>query len=82
MIEIQENPVNLEKLRLGFAQLREAQMADPMPVLETRQDRLQRLLKGLEEREEAFTQAISADFGQRSAFETANYDITVTLADI
>ena len=82
MNEIQENPGNLEKLQPGFDQMREAQLADPMPGLETRRDRLQRLLKGLEEREEAFTQAISADFGKRSAFETANYDITVTLADI
>jgi len=82
MNEIQENPGNLEKLRPGFDQMREAQLADPMPGLETRRDRLQRLLKGLEEREEAFTKAISTDFGQRSAFETANYDITVTLADI
>ena len=82
MNEIQENLGNLEKLRPGFDQMREAQLADPMPGLETRRDRLQRLLKGLEEREEAFTQAISKDFGQRSAFETANYDITVTLADI
>ena len=82
MNEIQENLGSLEKLQPGFDQMREAQLADPMPGLETRRDRLQRLLKGLEEREEAFTQAISADFGQRSAFETANYDITVTLADI
>ena len=82
MNEIQENPGNLEKLKPRFDQMREAQLADPMPGLETRRDRLQRLLKGLEEREEAFTQAISKDFGQRSAFETANYDITVTLADI
>ena len=82
MNEIQENLGNLEKLKPGFDQMREAQLTDPMPGLETRRDRLQRLLKGLEEREEAFTQAISADFGQRSAFETANYDITVTLADI
>ena len=82
MNEIQENPGSLEKLQPGFDQMREAQLADPMPGLETRRDRLQRLLKGLEEHEGAFTQAISADFGQRSAFETANYDITVTLADI
>ena len=82
MNEIQENLGSLEILQPGFDQMREAQLADPMPGLETRRDRLQRLLKGLEEREEAFTQAISADFGQRSAFETANYDITVTLADI
>ena len=82
MNEIQENPGSLEKLQPGFDQMREAQLADPMPGLETRRDRLQRLLKGLEEHEEACTQAISADFGQRSAFETANYDITVTLADI
>ncbi|MED5342226.1 MAG: coniferyl aldehyde dehydrogenase [SAR324 cluster bacterium] len=82
MNEIQENLGSLEILQPGFDQMREAQLADPMPGLETRRDRLQRLLKGLEEREEAFTQAISKDFGQRSAFETANYDITVTLADI
>ena len=82
MNEIQENLRSLEKLQPGFDQMREAQLADPMPGLETRRDRLQRLLKGLEEHEEAFTQAISKDFGQRSAFETANYDITVTLADI
>ncbi len=82
MNEIQENSGSLEKLRPGFDQMREAQLADPMPGLETRRDRLQRLLKGLEEHEEAFTQAISTDFGKRSAFETANYDITVTLADI
>ena len=56
MNEIQENPGSLEKLKPGFDQMREAQLADPMPGLETRRDRLQRLLKGLEEREEAFTQ--------------------------
>lgn len=82
MNEIQENLGSLEILQPGFDQMREAQLADPMPGLETRRDRLQRLLKGLEEREEALIQAISKDFGQRSAFETANYDITVTLADI
>ena len=82
MNEIQENLGSLEILQPGFDQMREAHLADPMPELETRRDRLQRLLKGLEEREEAFIQAISKDFGQRSAFETANYDITVTLADI
>ena len=47
MNEIQENPGSLEKLKPGFDQLREAQLADPMPVLETRRDRLQRLLRGL-----------------------------------
>ena len=49
MNEIQENSGNLEKLQPGFDQMREAQLADPMPGLETRLDRLQRLLKGLED---------------------------------
>ena len=44
MNEIQENYGNLEKLRPGFDQMREAQLADPMPGLETRRDRLQRLM--------------------------------------
>ena len=76
MNEIQENLGSLEKLQTGFDQMREAQLADPMPRLETRRDRLQRLLKGLEVREEDFTQSILTDFGQRSAFEMANYDFT------
>ena len=58
MNEIQENPGSLEKLQPGFDQMREAQLADPIPALEIRRDRLHRLLKGLGEREDAFIQAI------------------------
>ena len=71
-----------EALLSQFQLMRSAHLADSMPDLDTRRDRLRRLLTGLEALEDDFTQTISEDFGHRSAFETANYDFTVTIGDI
>ncbi|HJL85577.1 MAG TPA: hypothetical protein QF623_00490, partial [SAR324 cluster bacterium] len=76
MFETQEAPTPKEDLLKHLRLMREAHKENPMPDLEKRKDRLRRLLEGFQEREEVFTQSISEDFGLRSTFETANYDIT------
>src|SRR5262249_31330343 len=48
----------------------DASRADPMPSCEVRIDRLRRLRAAIEANEARFEQAISADFGHRSAVET------------
>jgi coniferyl-aldehyde dehydrogenase len=48
----------------------EASRGEPMPSCETRIDRLRRLRAVIEDNEARFEQAISADFGHRSAVET------------
>ncbi len=82
MFETQEAPTPKEDLLKHLRLMREAHLENPMPDLEKRKDRLRRLLEGFQEREEAFTQSISEDFGLRSTFETANYDITTTIGDL
>jgi coniferyl-aldehyde dehydrogenase len=48
----------------------DASRADPLPSCEVRIERLRRLRRAIEENEARFEQAISADFGHRSAVET------------
>ena len=77
-----ESQTEQEALLSQFQLMRSAHLSDSMPDLNTRRDRLRRLLTGLEALEDDFIQTISEDFGHRSAFETANYDFTVTIGDI
>ena len=77
-----ESQTEQEALLSQFQLMRSAHLADSMPDLDTRRNRLRRLLTGLEALEDDFTQTISEDFGHRSAFETANYDFTITIGDI
>lgn len=57
-------------LETAFNRLREASRRDICPSLSVRKDRLARLRKMLARRASEFEQAISADFGHRSAHET------------
>jgi coniferyl-aldehyde dehydrogenase len=64
-----KNPA-LSALEDAFHAQFEASRADPLPACEVRIDRLRRLRAAIEENEARFEQAISADFGHRSAVET------------
>ena len=54
----------------------------PAPTLEERLDRLARLRAAISENETRFEQAISADFGHRSATETAIAETLLVLGEI
>jgi len=60
----------LSALDDAFHVMFEASRADGAPTLEARLDRLMRLRAAIAENETQFEQAISADFGHRSATET------------
>jgi coniferyl-aldehyde dehydrogenase len=64
-----KNPA-LSALDDAFHAQFDASRADPAPSCEVRLDRLRRLRAAIEENEARFVQAISADFGHRSAVET------------
>ena len=51
----------------------DASRAEAIPSCEVRIDRLRRLRAAVKENEARFEQAISADFGHRSAVETNSY---------
>ncbi|MDO5652813.1 MAG: coniferyl aldehyde dehydrogenase [Brachymonas sp.] len=61
---------------------RDAHQTDPMPSLDVRRDRLDRLYRLLEQNTDSFIRAISEDFGNRSAHETRLAEIMVMLAEI
>jgi len=61
---------------------RRAFAADPMPGRAVRDDRLARLLAMVEQHAEAFSAAISEDFGHRSRHETLVAEIFVVVAAI
>ena len=82
MTEIQKESFQKETLIKHLGLMHKAHRQNPMSSLEKRKDRLQPLLSGFQAKEDAFIQSISKDFGNRSVFETANYDITTTLGDI
>jgi coniferyl-aldehyde dehydrogenase len=63
------NPA-LSALEDAFHAQFEASRADLLPACELRIDRLRRLRTAIEENEGRFEQAISDDFGHRSAVET------------
>ena len=66
----------------AFHAMFEASRAEPAPTLEARLDRLTRLRAALSDNEARFVQAISADFGHRSATETTIAEIVVLLGEI
>jgi coniferyl-aldehyde dehydrogenase len=61
---------SLSALEDAFHAQFDASRADPLPSCETRIDRMRRLRAVVEANEKSFEQAISADFGHRSAVET------------
>ncbi|MBN8503624.1 MAG: coniferyl aldehyde dehydrogenase [Burkholderiales bacterium] len=67
----------LEHLHLHLQGQRAAYLREPFPTLAQRRDRLQRLRRLVAEHGEAFIEAVSADFGQRSRHETELYELAV-----
>ncbi len=65
-----------------FNSMRQSHLNDPLPRYEIRIERLKKLLRAVENNENALIDAISKDFSYRSEFESYNYDITLTVADI
>src|SRR6266700_1976657 len=66
----------------AFHAMFEAARAEVAPTLETRLDRLTRLRAVIAENEARFEQAISADFGHRSATETTIAETLFLLGEI
>jgi len=66
----------------GFAGMFELSRSRPAPTLAERLDRLERLRAAVSENEARFEQAISADFGHRSATETAIAETLLVLGEI
>jgi coniferyl-aldehyde dehydrogenase len=66
----------------AFHALHDASRAEPAPELELRLDRLKRLRAAVTDNEARFEQAISADFGHRSAVETTIAETLVLLTEI
>jgi coniferyl-aldehyde dehydrogenase len=71
-----------EQLHLLLQSQRAAFHAQPFPDLATRLDRLERLRTLVQQQQDAFTQAVSADFGHRSPQETALLELYVIEASI
>ncbi|MBU0590507.1 MAG: coniferyl aldehyde dehydrogenase [Gammaproteobacteria bacterium] len=71
-----------QSLRTVFDAQRSAFAEDSFPDLSGRLERLARLEKLLRENEDAFAEAISADFGNRSKHETLIAETLFTLASI
>lgn len=71
-----------QSLRTVFDAQRSAFAEDSFPDLSGRMERLARLEKLLRENEDAFAEAISADFGNRSKHETLIAETLFTLASI
>jgi coniferyl-aldehyde dehydrogenase len=76
------NPPAFPQLAERFAAQRRAFAADPNPPLAARRQRLDQLLKLIDDNEDAFVAAIDADFGGRAAQETRIAEIFVTRAAI
>jgi coniferyl-aldehyde dehydrogenase len=72
----------LTALDEAFHALHDASRAEPAPDLELRLDRLKRLRAAVTRNEARFEQAISADFGHRSAVETTIAETLVLLTEI
>jgi coniferyl-aldehyde dehydrogenase len=76
------SPPAFPQLAERFAAQRRAFAADPNPPLAARRQRLDQLLKLIDDNEDAFVAAIDADFGGRAAQETRIAEIFVTRAAI
>ena len=69
-------------LKVVIERQRSAFQAEPFPSSSTRRDRLDRLRRLVKEQGEAFCEAISADFGNRSRHETTLLEIAPLLAEL
>src|SRR5580704_5081957 len=72
----------LTALDEAFHALHDASRAEPAPDLELRLDRLKRLRAAVTRNEARFEQAISADFGHRSAVETTIAETLFLMVEI
>ena len=72
----------MSSLNQAFAGLREGALALPHPCAAQRRDRLRRLKQLLLENETRFCEALSEDFGYRSADQTRFADITTTIKSV
>jgi coniferyl-aldehyde dehydrogenase len=72
----------INALENAFHRLIELSRNEPAPPLSLRLDRLKRLRAVVTENERRFEQAISADFGHRSAIETAIAETMFVLTEI
>jgi coniferyl-aldehyde dehydrogenase len=73
---------SLSSLEDAFHTQFDASRADQAPACELRIDRLRRLREAVEQNEARFEQAISADFGHRSAVETTIAETLFLYAEI
>jgi len=72
------SPPAFPQLAERFAAQRRAFVADPNPPAAVRRERLDRLLKLIDDNEDAFVAAVDADFGGRAAPETRIAELLVT----
>ncbi|WP_348815364.1 coniferyl aldehyde dehydrogenase [Halomonas sp. H10-59] len=76
------DPRTLDQLEQSFHQQRSAYLAAPVPSYRERIGHLKALANMLKDHQEAFVQAISDDFGNRSREETLFCEFVVVLGDI
>ncbi len=69
-------------IRAALDRQRAAYLAEPMPSLQTRLERLSRLETAVRERQEELVAAVRADFGERSRHETLGAEVFGTLSTI
>jgi coniferyl-aldehyde dehydrogenase len=72
----------LRDLDDAFHAMIEKSRAEPAPTLDERLDRLARLRAVVADNEERFRQAISADFGHRSAVETTMAEMLMIFSEV
>ncbi|WP_425408021.1 coniferyl aldehyde dehydrogenase [Hyphococcus sp.] len=75
-----ENTDGARDLARLFALQKETCAASPYPSFDERIDRLNRLIRLTEDNETKFVEAINADFGNRSFYETVIAEIVVTVS--
>lgn len=80
IVPLVDTPVS--ELQSIFAGMRDAYLREPMPPYEVRVRRLRALRDLVEAHEDELASAISADFGNRSRFETAMAGVLTSLAEI
>ncbi len=74
-LTLAQDPSVHDDLTALLARQRQAFDADPMPTLEQRLEKLERLHQGLIRHRQALTEALSQDFGHRSEFDSVIADI-------
>ncbi|MCC6250134.1 MAG: coniferyl aldehyde dehydrogenase [Rubrivivax sp.] len=75
MLQPLPKPAEMPALAECLERQRTAWLADPMPTLAERRDRLARLARFVQENRDAICEAISADYGYRSRHETVLAEI-------